>query len=189
MSTLIGPEGRIYAFEPEENNLSYLRRSIEFNRITNVEVMACAVSDTDGVQAFDRRGGAFSGRLVAAGHKGRIRDVPVRSLDSLTARSCLRAPSLCKIDVEGAEADVLMGASGVLARDRPTILVEMHPDNPDGMRRAASTLWSAHYDLFELRTFLREPAPVRLEAGRFGHLVAIPRETPDDLKRPQPARP
>jgi len=52
--------------------------------------------------------------------------LPVRSLDDLCAERRFR-PSLIKVDVEGFEHAVLLGARGVLERERPQLFLEIHP--------------------------------------------------------------
>ncbi|HEV7515348.1 MAG TPA: FkbM family methyltransferase [Thermoanaerobaculia bacterium] len=54
-------------------------------------------------------------------------DLPIEALDDLCARLSF-APDLVKIDVEGYELAVLEGARGVLARHRPRLFLELHPE-------------------------------------------------------------
>ena len=46
--------------------------------------------------------------------------------DDLVEAGEIAPPSIIKIDVEGAEADVIRGALGTLRRYRPALLVEVH---------------------------------------------------------------
>jgi hypothetical protein len=55
--------------------------------------------------------------------------VRVRRLDGLAAEEGLPAPDLIKVDVEGAEGDVLEGAGQILANARPVLLIETHGTN------------------------------------------------------------
>lgn len=45
------------------------------------------------------------------------------------ARRTSSPPDVIKIDVEGAEGDVINGMKGVLDSDKPTIYIEMHPES------------------------------------------------------------
>ncbi len=47
-------------------------------------------------------------------------------MDSLIASGSLQAPDLIKIDVEGAEVDVLRGAAQLLEDSHPIIFIEAH---------------------------------------------------------------
>jgi hypothetical protein len=50
----------------------------------------------------------------------------VRQLDSLVASENLADPQFIKMDVEGAEAGVLLGARKLLERARPVMVIELH---------------------------------------------------------------
>ncbi len=146
-ATIVGEKGVVFAFEPEPNNVLCFRRSLERAPVRNVELRDCALGGEDGTMVFDRRGGAFSGRLVEGKNEigsGGTRDIQVRSIDSLLAGG-MRPPKLIKIDVEGGEGLVLEGAREMLSKYRPPVLCEMHPDNQDGVSRAFSALADAGY--------------------------------------------
>jgi hypothetical protein len=93
---------------------------------------------------FDRRGGAFSGRL-SPDHSANCVSVYIRSVDSLVAEG-LPSPDVMKIDVEGGEGAVLEGSLETLRRADVLILCELHPDSPEGVERASAVLRSAGYE-------------------------------------------
>lgn len=146
-ATLVGEKGAVHAFEPEPNNLLCFQRSLATAPVQNVELHAVALGAEDGRMTFDRREGAFSGRLVAgedeAGSAG-VCEIEVRAIDSLVAEG-LPPPNLIKIDVMGGEGPVLEGARRTLRAHRPAVLCEMHPDNPAGVARAFAALRQAGY--------------------------------------------
>ena len=53
-------------------------------------------------------------------------DVEVLALDDLVDAGELRPPTLVKIDVEGAEGDVIAGMRRTLERHRPAVVCELH---------------------------------------------------------------
>jgi hypothetical protein len=55
-----------------------------------------------------------------------VLDVTCARADDLVASGVLPPPALVKIDVEGAEADVLRGATATLRTHRPLLLLEVH---------------------------------------------------------------
>jgi FkbM family methyltransferase len=115
---LVGPTGRVVAFEPVPRNLGYLRRHLALNRCENVTVVAAAVSDRPGRARF-RDGPAHTvGTLADDGEY----DVDVVALDGFAGPP----PRVIKIDVEGAEAGVLRGARRVLREVRPIVLLSTH---------------------------------------------------------------
>ncbi|HEX8154594.1 MAG TPA: FkbM family methyltransferase [Thermoanaerobaculia bacterium] len=119
---LAGERGAVYAFEPIERNLGYLRRHIAANKLSTVHVLPIAVSSHAGVAFFNSGHNPAMGKLADAG------DVEVRTaaIDDLVAAGELRPPDFVKIDVEGAEYDVLTGAAATLRRYRPPILLSAH---------------------------------------------------------------
>jgi FkbM family methyltransferase len=132
MAGLVGPTGKVYAFEPLEKLASLLERSIKENTFGDRVVLErAAVSDTAGraqlVSAAKtiNEGGAYlrAGESeVPRGHN--LTDVPLLTLDSYSLR---RPVHFIKIDIEGAEPLALRGAKRLLQEDRPVILSELHP--------------------------------------------------------------
>jgi FkbM family methyltransferase len=126
---LVGPSGRVYAFEPVPANLRLLRRHLQLNQLEGtVKVVATAVSNSPEptLEMFlpaDRIAVAASLRPTS-GH-AQVTRVPNLRLDDLRVpdESRLR---LMKVDVEGAELDVIRGACGLLQRTRPLLLIEVH---------------------------------------------------------------
>jgi hypothetical protein len=82
------------------------------------------------------------------------------------------APTLLKIDVEGAEVDVLAGAAECLAKYRPLIVCEIHghwaADQVfDLLHKAGYRLYNIEQDLREINSALE--MPTRMEEG---HMMA-----------------
>lgn len=114
---------RVFAFEPFPRNLAWLERTLSRNRAANVQVVPWALAGATGPTRFRAGGHNSEGRLDPAG------DLPVFAMtcDDFCAFQPAR-PQVMKIDVEGAEAEVLRGASGVLASARPALLLSTHGD-------------------------------------------------------------
>jgi FkbM family methyltransferase len=129
-SKLTGPRGRVIAIEPSPANASLLRRHTEWNDCRNVVVVEKAVSDQCGVARFCYRpdptdpGGFANSLLYDIG--GASKMVAVTTLDQLCRGS---QADVLKIDVEGAELSVLLGATSILTQALPpVIMVAIHPD-------------------------------------------------------------
>jgi FkbM family methyltransferase len=125
---VMGDRGRVLAFEPVPDNLHWLRKSIALNGYRSVEVIEIALSDTAGRAPIHL--GTFSGwhSLVhTEGGTGETIEVETRTLDSVLEERGGRA-DVIKIDVEGAELQVLRGAERTLGAGGPlTVFVECHP--------------------------------------------------------------
>lgn len=120
-SELVGPSGRVLSFEPLPRNLDLLRRHLEINRRGNVVVVNAAIADYDGLGRFSASTAWSENMLNSDGEIA----VSVISLDSYV-RAGGRAPTIMKIDVEGAEHLVLAGARSLLRDVRPSILLSIH---------------------------------------------------------------
>lgn len=122
---LVGPTGRVVAFEPDPANVADLNRTLRLNRCTTATVIEAAVTDREG-EAWLADGLRASSRTswrVATEGKFRVR---TRTLDGLVARGELPAPDVVKMDVEGAEGAVLDGAASLLAAKRTSWFVSTH---------------------------------------------------------------
>lgn len=119
----VGPGGQVHAFEPNSSAAVLLEEHVRLNRATNVVIHRTAIADTVGELKFWDGAGAES-------HLAEDGPTTVRSdtLDSMLAENALPPPDLMKIDVEGAEFRVLLGAESILRTARPSILIEVHGD-------------------------------------------------------------
>ena len=70
-----GPTGRVYAIEPGPPNLEYLRRHIEWNDVSNVEIVPVAVSGEDGTSIFGGPGSSTTHRLGRGDYTVEVRSV------------------------------------------------------------------------------------------------------------------
>jgi FkbM family methyltransferase len=132
MARCVSPGGRVVCFEPLPANAELIAKNAALNGFDGVVVRPEAVGRADGEAEFFLSHSPTWGRLAQAGaapeQSGSTR-VPVRSLDSLWAAGLLPRPDVIKIDVEGAEADVIAGAREFLAATRPVLLIELHHTN------------------------------------------------------------
>lgn len=106
-SRIVGPDGRVVAFEPDPGPRALLERNVIGNRATNVTVVPFAVGGRAGTVRFSASGDSV-------GHVGRLGDVEVRqvTLDGYCAEQGI-SPSVMKVDIEGGEAAALRGSAVV----------------------------------------------------------------------------
>jgi FkbM family methyltransferase len=121
-SKLIGPEGKVFAFEPFPPNIDFLRKHISMNRIANVETLEVAVSDAEGTTLFTQGPGSSMGYISETGDF----EVEQVAIDGLIRRKKLSPPNYIKIDIEGAEYKALIGAKETLRKFHPVIFLATH---------------------------------------------------------------
>lgn len=130
----VGPQGKVFAFEPIYEIADQLNRHVRMNSLDQVVIERSALSDVedDGAPIY-----ASCGQDVKDGHSGlgslyggQGGEIPLQrthmtTLDRWVSKLDLQRIDLIKIDIEGAELACLRGASSCLARFKPTIIVEI----------------------------------------------------------------
>ena len=135
------PKGRVLAFEPEPRNAEILTEMTRRNRFTHLTLIAAGAGARAGTARLfldpDNKG---KHSLVVDGVGQRETVIPLISADSAVAEQGLSRIDAVKIDVEGWEAQVLLGMATILARDHPALLFELAPvriraagDDPEAM--------------------------------------------------------
>jgi FkbM family methyltransferase len=127
---LVGTQGQIFALEPDPANFANLMRNIELNSLSQVEALHIAAWSSRTTLSLVRAGkasGLSEGRVSEQAVRGG--DSPESSwatsgvpLDEVVAEVL----GLIKIDVEGAEMDVLAGANRLLSAKQSVWAVECH---------------------------------------------------------------
>lgn len=132
MAAMVGAAGHVYAFEPFDANADLLERSIAENRFGDrVVFQRGAVGAASGFATLTfpvetlNSGGAYLLLDGTAPLTGNLKkQVPLIALDDIQMQRPVR---FIKMDVEGAEPQVIKGAARLLREDRPVILSELHP--------------------------------------------------------------
>jgi len=131
MQRVVGPTGKVIAFEPQPELAKYLSSVIGASHLEHVKVINAALSHRPGVMTLTREGElpSPSARLAAANEwdeaiAGHVSfSVRVDALDKCLAKQD-RPVRLIKCDVEGHELEVFHGARRILEEDRPMLLFE-----------------------------------------------------------------
>lgn len=129
-SGVIAEKGMVYAFEPSKVNGSYIRRHLKYNHITNVVVLPYLV----GEEMKRERIFYENTRVDATNSLNPKKDVKRYKKvcrEQITLDNFIRErnikPEVIKIDVEGAEYNVLKGAAEVVRACSPIIFLSVHP--------------------------------------------------------------
>ena len=115
---------RVYCFEPQPKLAQNIRRSIGANRFDRVSCIECLLGREDGEMALYLTSHSIHASIVPRETRFQKIDVRMRSLDSLVRSREIEPPDIIKIDVEGAEIEVLSAASEVLSANEPSIIFE-----------------------------------------------------------------
>jgi FkbM family methyltransferase len=133
MSKMVGFQGKVYAFEPNPQTASLLKETCRVNRLSNVEIIEAAISDKDKkanlLYVFPSDADACletDGAYYFGEHRPLLRSVPVEalSLDSFVKQRKISRTDFIKIDVQGAERNVISGMHEVTSNLRPVFICE-----------------------------------------------------------------
>jgi FkbM family methyltransferase len=133
-----GPQGKIYAFEPNPVMQEILARNLTKMGCSNVEIIPRGAGDKPEVLKFTVKGAAS--RFDPYGEI----DVPVGKVDDFVFERELSKVDFIKLDVEGHEMPALRGATSTIRTFRPKLAV---------------SVYHLHYDVHALTLFIRDVCP------------------------------
>ncbi len=176
------PNAEVFAFEP----IPRIAQRIQENRtVSGLDVLVCktAVANQSGTVSIHDPGGenAYSASLDASFLSSATTaiEVPVTSVDAFCMSRDL-TPDLMKIDVEGVESEVLLGAASTLRTARPSVICEWQGGS-ESHAEVAKMLRDLGYTLLS-----DEGMPLRALEHRRGHedrnVLFIPQEREDRIK-------
>ena len=125
---LVGETGSVFAFEADAENVVRIEANLRRNDFTQIKVVPYAAWSCTTTLRFARASANSSrnqGAVVNPGAKEENGvEVQALSLDDFASEN--RLPTLVKIDVEGAEAEVLRGSEKIFASAKPDLICEVH---------------------------------------------------------------
>ena len=138
-SKSVGKHGKVYAFEPLHRNIIYLQKHIELNKISNVRIFECAVSNVIEKKIFftncDNKVANTICKNSPMFQSGKLIGVNSVTLDDLLEKEDIMVPQLIKMDIEGAEYDALKGAKHLLKECHPSIFLSTHNCQNKGVHK------------------------------------------------------
>lgn len=130
---LIGPKGKVFAFEPEPNNFELLKKNLTINGYQNSTIEDAAVSDENGeIKLYLSEGRATNHRTFHSKSvsKNFVVVKKVKLDDYFKNNPIRKRISFVKMDVEGSELDALKGMTSILNENKNIkILIEFAPQN------------------------------------------------------------
>ncbi|MER3501898.1 MAG: hypothetical protein C4295_10605 [Candidatus Fervidibacterota bacterium] len=183
LARLVGPKGRVIAFEPSPRERKWLQRHLWLNRHTNVRVEPFAICDEEGeteLFLYSINTSVNSLRPQFQWGTGQRIKVATTTLDAYLKQHDIEHVHFIKIDAEGAELKILTGAKGVLEhKPRPVFLCELNDKVTQAWGYAAKDirelLTAKGFYWFDVS--LQGNLIPHTEKGEYsGNLVAFPEE-------------
>jgi len=137
---LVGPGGKVYAFEPSPRVYRALEQNLARNDVTNVTALnvaagaGCSTGTLYELAEGSSGNSSLSPRLLDSPHGGTADEyvsveVEICAADSRVPPEELTRVRMIKIDVEGYEVEALRGVERILAAGSPiAVIVELSPD-------------------------------------------------------------
>lgn len=193
-SQQVGAAGQVHSFEPDPETFRWLAGNVRLNRLRNVRVNQAALSDESGKKRFyfatprDIGSNSLSRPL---NDSGRSCDVVCTTMDEYVAANGIERVDLIKVDIEGAEYAMLVGAQHLLSRpNKPVIIAEFEEERQrsfgNSCAKLAGLLTNHGYHLFRLGSERLETyTPQEDDAPSF-NVLAVPFEKAALLADVQP---
>jgi FkbM family methyltransferase len=162
-SRAVGNEGHVWAFEPLAENAANIMAHVEMNHVLNVTLVQAAVADRMGLTFFNVAESNSMGTVASEGSYM----VPTLALDPMIEKGILPTPDLVKMDVEGAESDVLAGSKTLLQARKTLFFVACHGD--EQKMRCIDVFRRHDFSLFEL-----SGNPIHAGDTREDEIYAVP---------------
>jgi FkbM family methyltransferase len=126
----VNTRATIYSFEPVKRTAKILLKNIEINNFTRIKFFETAISNENGsakfydVDAKSQYSASLNKEMLSSSKNVVTYDVPVKRLESYEFFTEIKV-DLIKLDVEMHEPQAIDGMLSIIARDKPTILIEV----------------------------------------------------------------
>lgn len=176
----VGTTGRVYAIEPTPECVACLKSTVVDNRLDSCVVpIDAAVGSQLGQVFLVFKGASVFNRIVtdrAFAGRGRVKAVGQLTLDHLWESENKPRVDLIKIDVEGAELQVLQGSEQLLRKLEPIVMFEnRHTEKISGAEPVEflATLGYKFYTYERYRARLKQVDPIARRLNVL-NLIAVP---------------
>ena len=162
MAKIVGGGGQVFSVEPNPENINFLNRNVRLNQAQNVEIIQKAISNQKNIANFycqPDQGAWGSLNRFSYFDAGKKIEVETDTIDTLFGN--LKRLNFMKVDTEGNELNVFMGAKEVLQNYKPIICFEVSLTFWSYFERSVDSLLNLlrdyGYQLFVLKgAYLRE---------------------------------
>ena len=146
LSDLVGDIGKVYSFEPIPMLHRKLVNNIRINNVNNIETIEKGIGNSESeIEIFmNPEQSGLSSAVVKPSGKFISQKIKLTSLDNFFS-SRKEKISFIKIDTEGYEPQVLIGAKGLIKRDKPIIYIELGGDHQKTSAESLKILKELNY--------------------------------------------
>ncbi|MCL5126314.1 MAG: FkbM family methyltransferase [Deltaproteobacteria bacterium] len=127
-SKLVGPRGRVFAFEPASKAFRYLQRNMRENSLENVSAFSLALSNQAGKAHLYLNQDPSRNSIASDLEGSDFEEIETNTLDAILADQGISRLHFLKIDAEGADELVCQGARKTLAAYHPVVMFEVNPE-------------------------------------------------------------
>ena len=120
---IVGPNGRVFSFEPNPPTFDELLRNVDINSAHNIRAIQIGLSDTPGTGTFYPDETGNSGASTLRRGNGLSITITLDTYDRLAEVEAIPPPDVLKIDVEGAEELAFRGMHQLLSGTKKPIII------------------------------------------------------------------
>lgn len=164
--------GQVVAFEPFPENCTQLQRLSAANPRLPIRFEQVAIGSKEGIAEFNVMPDSSMGKLASSSFQADVPSaavlkVPIQTIDGVIEEGKYPAPQVVKIDVEGAEVEVLQGGKKTLQTNKPLLFIEAHSESLKTECTALLTSFGYSVTVFE-KELMTKGSPT----SQVCHLVA-----------------
>jgi FkbM family methyltransferase len=182
----VGEKGKVFSFEPEQENLSFLEKNIQLNDLRNATAVRCAITDRNGEASLflaDANKGNHSVISLEGSSSAQI--VQSMRLDDWLLANGIPRVNVIKMDIQGAEPLALKGMERTMDQ-MPVLFMEYEPSliRAGGSEpvEVLKNLQSRGYALFDVNEDVKGIFPLgdlvmftrRLSGAKYANILALP---------------
>lgn len=180
-STRVGLSGQVHSFEPDTETFACLKKNVVLNGFNNVQVNRKALGKENGTVEF------YLSSLETMGsnslkkpphYSGRTIQIEVQRLSDYMEENGIQSLDVVKIDVEGAEYEMIDSSRDVFSRYKPAIIIEFNRSAGSkfgrGLRDLDTLLQELDYRLFRIEANGLRPYVEDVDGPKLFNVLAVP---------------
>lgn len=128
-SKLVGDEGKVFAFEPDEVNYNCLLSNIKKHNLSNVIPLKKAIWSKTTQLEFQAEGNMGSAVKGASSRENKTVKIDAISLNDLINEYNISKIDFVKMDIEGSEEEVIKSMKHTLKKYNTSMIIEVHKNS------------------------------------------------------------